>query len=268
MGQTQSMELLPLKAGPLALHGATTDELLQLAQDDYLQVMRNGMNAHPRSHQKMIGPSEIGIECERRLLYKLAQVPEPVRAPAWKPAVGTACHGQQELWFGDELITRAPGRYLIEERVMVGYIGPEQVTGSTDLFDLYTGGVIDHKFVGKSRLLLYRSKGPSQQYRCQAHLYARGWDLAGYKVRYVMIGFVPRDGELGDTHFWGEEYRPDVADWALGRANRLYGELFGLGLEQAVSRYPICDDTYCPWCQTDRIAITTKKLTSNPFSAK
>lgn len=243
---------------PTALYEHGVDQLGKMVQQDYLQVMKDGMARHPRSLQKMIGPSEIGGECERRLLRKLAQVEEPERQPPWKPAVGTACHNQQEEWFGHESYG---GRWLTEEKVYVGDIGGFPVVGSTDLFDTWTGGVIDHKFVGKSRLVIYRNHGPSQVYRCQAHIYGVGWAAAGYTVRYVMIAFVPRDGELSETTFWVEEFRPDVARWAMDRANYLWWQLQQNGLESALALYPQCQDKYCPWCQMER----QQRLNLRPF---
>lgn len=240
---------------PTALYSSSTDELAEMVQRDYLQVMIDGMERHPRSLQKMIGPSEIGIECERRLLRKLAQVEEPKRQPPWKPAVGTACHNQQEEWFGHESYG---GRYLVEEKVFVGTIGGQPVTGSTDLFDTWTGGVIDHKFCGPTRIRKYRTGGPSQVYRCQAHIYGVGWAAMGYKVNYVMIAFVPRDGELSETAFWYEEFRPDVAQWAMDRANYLWWQLQQFGLTAALELYPVCKDAYCPWCQIERQQVLNK----------
>lgn len=252
-----------LRGQPNDLHGQPFDTLAHTAEQDIIQVMIEGMARHPRSHQKMIGPSEIGIPCSRRLIRKLAQHQEPERQPAWKPAVGTACHAQQEEWFGH---ADYQSRYLIEERVDVGTIGGQPVTGSADLFDPYLGIVTDWKFVGKTRMNLYRAKGPGQQYRVQAHLYGRGFERAGYKVRGVMIMFIPRDGELADSYPWVEEYRPDVAEWGLTRANHLYQQLVALGVDQALELYPACGDTYCPWCQQERSKATVERLKAHPFA--
>lgn len=212
-----------------------------------IDVIEEHITRHPRSQQKRIGPSEIGIDCTRRLIHKLAGDDEPERGPAWKPTVGTACHSQMEEWFEAEN-EFMPGAYMIEQRVNVGQIGGIDITGSTDLFIPSMGTVIDWKFVGPSRLKHYRAKGPSNQYRCQAHLYGKGWVAAGYDVQRVMIAFIPRDGELSDSYFWWETYDPMTAIKALVRANQLHTQIQAQGKDQALDAYPLCDDRWCPWC--------------------
>lgn len=248
--------------GP-ALHGGTVDDLAAQAWQDYIGVITRGMEAHPRSLQKMIGPSEIGDECNRALISKLAGIPEPPRAPAWKPAVGTAVHTQLEEWFEDEDIVMAPrgDRYLVEQTVVCGTINGVPLTGHTDLVDRWTGGIIDHKAVGKTRLVLYRRKGPGQAYRVQAHTYGAGWAARGIPVRFVMICFLPRDGELSEAFHWYEEFRPDVAAWALDRLEKLDSLWKTMGVEPALALFPFCDNEYCKFCAPQKMAAAMK----NPF---
>lgn len=226
--------------------------------EEILTVIEGNITNHPRSQQKRIGPSEIGMECTRRLIHKLAGDTEPDRGPAWKPTVGTACHSQMEQWF--ELANQTsflPDSYLIEQRVNVGRIGETDITGSTDLFMPHTGTVVDWKFVGPSRLKHYRLKGPSDQYRVQAHLYGKGWVAAGYTVQTVMIAFIPRDGELGDSFFWSEPYNPMVAVMGLARANQLHTRIQAEGKEAVLADYPLCGDRWCPWCHVEAVKQAT-----------
>lgn len=218
---------------------------------EYCDVVVQGIASHERSAQKLIGPSEIGVDCDRALIYKLAQADEPAdRGPAWKPTVGTACHTQMEDWFS------RPGvkdNWEVEQRVTVGQIGPDYIDGSTDLY-AKPGAVIDHKFVGIKRLQHYKGHGPSNQYRVQAHSYGRGWALDGFPVHIVMIAFHPRDGELTDSYYWWEPYDEHVALQALDRANNRYAILTGLGLPGALQLFPFCPDPFCDWCQRDKAA--------------
>ena len=199
----------------------TTDEATDV-QDTLLGVIQAAIAAHPRSLQKRIGPSEIGIPCDRCLGHKLAGTPEDDTGPAWKPAVGTAVHAQLEHWFttasaaGD-----LEGQFECERTVTVGTIAGTPITGSCDLWIPGLGVVNDWKVVGPKQLTKYRRLGPSQQYRVQAHLYARGFENAGETPQQVAITFLPRDGELGLTHFWTEPYDPDIAVQALDRADRI-----------------------------------------------
>ncbi|MEX3610047.1 hypothetical protein VVR12_03225 [Rothia sp. LK2588] len=212
-----------------------------------MDTIEDHITHHPRSQQVRIGPSEIGMDCTRRLIHKLAGDTEPDRGPAWKPTVGTACHSQMEEWFGKEN-EYMPGAYMIEQRVKVGRIGDTEITGSTDLFIPTMGTVVDWKFVGPTRLKQYRVKGPSNQYKVQAHLYGKGWVAAGYDVKRVMIAFLPRDGELSDSYFWWEDFDPMVGIVALAKANQLHQEIQSHGKDFALAQYAPCEDRWCPWC--------------------
>ena len=236
--------------------------------DQAFDIMIEEMVNQPRSLQKRIGPSEMGIECSRAILYKLARVPEPARGPAWKPQVGTALHDQQERWFTKAAAKGASeeNRWLCEQSVVVGQISGEDHSGSTDLFDAWGHAVGDWKFVGPSRLKAYKSKGPSQQYKKQAHLYGRGWELEGWQVDLVMIFFIPRDGELSDSYVWSEPYNQQLALDTLSRMNQLDGLLKALGLEQALRLYPFCDDKFCSWCAPQNKVIQAQQ--TNPFARR
>ncbi|MCJ1687767.1 hypothetical protein [Rathayibacter sp. VKM Ac-2927] len=226
----------------------------------YMGVIEKAMAGHPRSQQKRIGPSEIGDPCDRAILHKLAQIPEPPRPPAWKPAIGTAVHAQLEEWF-DAANPDSHMEWVTENTVYVGDIGPERILGSCDLFHIPSGTVIDHKIIGAKQLAHYRANGPSPKYRIQAHLYGLGYFKEdGWGIpREVMIAFLPRDGELGKSYLWHEPWNAGLALEALNRANRL-DQLWRLvGLEKAVEISTGCDDPYCAWCRLDRAAADREK---------
>lgn len=221
----------------------------------------------PRTLQKMIGPSEIGNPCDRRIGYKLAGVPESnPRSTAWKPYVGSQVHeGVGEIMSKAEiarfsnreaLMSSAPGtgtaRWHVEERVTVGQLlkaeGIVPITGSTDLFDAHHGIVFDWKFTGLRQITQsYRPKGPGPQYRTQAHLYGDGWVNAGFDVRHVAIIFMTREGEFKDRHVWHEPYDPTVGPAAIARVQRIQTSLDALGPEFVL---PALEPTeaYCGHC--------------------
>lgn len=223
---------------------------------EYIDTIVTGVKSHERSAQKLIGPSEIGIPCNRALIHKLNQDEEPERGAPWKPAVGTALHAQMEEWFEKH----GGGDWFIERKVNVGSIGPDDIYGSTDLFHK-SGAVLDHKFVGPARLKEYKVKGPGLQYQAQAHLYGRGWKKLGYPVHVVMIMFVPRDGELKDSYFWWEPFSEEIALLALKRAQNRYDLLHSLGLLGALNMFPSCGDMWCDWCKEEVRALQR----ANPF---
>lgn len=230
---------------------------------ELMDTITDAMAAHPRSQQKLIGPSEIGIPCERAILHKLNQDDEPDRGPAWKPAVGTAVHAQLEEWFSTD--RKVADGWKTEERVTVGTIGGTPIDGSTDLYG--GGAVIDWKIVGDYKLKLVRRSGPGPQYRAQAHTYGRGWEDDGFAVEIVMIAFIPRDGELNDAFFWWEPYDRHIADEALRRCEHLWTVLKAVGIDAAVKLFPPCTDRFCPWgCVEERRAAEPPRTAAQIFS--
>lgn len=227
-----------------------SDQAVSLA-DAYLDIIADSIVNQPRSLQKRIGPSEMGVECERAILHKLNGDQEPRGGIPWKPTIGTAVHTYLEEAFEK---ASAPGqeqagRWLTERRVTVGEIAGTTITGSTDLFDTWTGTVMDHKIIGKSTGKKYRAHGPSRQYYIQAMLYGKGWKAAGHNVKMVAICFLPREGELsGDTFIWTAPYDEQAALDAIARANGLAAVLAAVGIEKALTLYGECDDRWCRWC--------------------
>ena len=200
---------------------------------------------HPRSQQRIIGPSELGIPCVRALLYKLAKWQEPEREPGWKPTIGTAVHA----WLEGIFEKLSHEGWKTENRVIVGNIGGEDIGGTCDLFKPEV--VIDWKIVGPKQLSKYKVNGPGEQYRRQAHLYGRGWQNAGQPVKIVMIVFLPRDGELRDAYFWWEQYDENIALETLKRAERCIGLIETEGLQNALKLFPTCNDPWCRYCAID-----------------
>lgn len=237
---------LPELPPHLRLFGSSPD----LVAKEYLHVISDGITNQPRSLQKAIGPSEIGAPCARRLGYKLLGLPERDQPPNWKATVGTGAHMWLETAFdADNLrIAQAEGqeRWLVETRVSVGEVNGVEITGSCDLYDRWTGTVIDHKTVGPTQLRKYRTSGPGDQYRVQAHLYGRGWIRKGLPVTTVAVAFLPRNGELAEAHIWHEPYNEQIAIDALQRLTGIDLACRALG-PAALAALPTADQ-YCGLC--------------------
>jgi hypothetical protein len=234
---------------------------------EILDTVRDSILTQPRSLQKMIGPSEIGHPCSRRLGYKLAGCAEVnARGVAWKPYVGTAVHEQVATIMAAAEVARwrnagaSTTRWHIEERVTVGQIlaagGLSLITGSTDLFDAHHGIVFDWKFTSRNQIRKnYKPHGPGPQYQTQGHLYGRGWVNAGFDVQHVAIIFLTRDGEFSDRYIWHEPYDEQIAlrgpdgDGGLERLQRIQTSLDALGPEFVLPALPVvqayCQN--CPW---------------------
>lgn len=189
----------------------------------------------PRSLQTTIGPSELGTSCDRCLIHKLAGTPER-RDVAWLPFVGTAMHATlEDVVLRHEFASVAP-RFLTEHRRMVGTVGGQEITGSTDVFDVASGTVVDYKLVGPTTITAARSQGATLLYQRQAQLYGKGWQDAGYQVRSVAIWFLPRNGvSLSAGYVWQAPYDRDVALATLAHADTLACAVNALGVDAVLS---------------------------------
>lgn len=230
---------------------------------ELLELIRTRIVHHPRSLQVEIGPSEIGHSCARRIGYKLAGVPEKTdQPPNWKATVGTAIHSWMEEMLDDDNLSYAERtgsgqeRWFVETRVNVGDINGVDIEGSCDVFDRVTGTVIDWKTNGPGMLKKYK-KGPSAEYRAQAHLYGRGWQRKGMTVRNVMIIFLPRNGELSEAVVWTEPYDEQIAIDALTRATGISVLINAFG-DQAYGHLDTAD-AFCRMCPFFKFGSTDLK---------
>lgn len=219
-------------------------------------AIEHGIRTQPRSLQRRIGPSEMGIPCDLRIAYRLLGTPEcnPTagRLP-WKPFVGTAVHAALQVLLEaagtrDPLYDLAGPRYLIEHRVPIAQVGGEDIDGSCDLYDRVSCTVLDWKIIGGSQLRRYKADGPGEQYRTQVHLYGYGWRRRGYPVRHVAIYFLPRDQEWRQRHIWSEPYDEQIALGAITRVQGIAALTSALGagaLPLMRRRQAWCQ--FCPW---------------------
>lgn len=213
-----------------------------LVHTELRAILEAAMVNAPRSLQRRIGPSELGIECERCLAHKLAGTPERPEA-AWLPQIGSAVHAWcEEVFLGHEFTRAAlgmPGRYLPENRVTVGTVNGVEISGSTDVLDIASGTVVDWKVVGTTTLKSAKAHGASLQYQRQAHLYGKGWEDAGYTVKSVLIYFLPRNAmTLGAAYPWQATYDRRVAEGVLVRADGIAKAIAALGLDQVLAGLP------------------------------
>jgi hypothetical protein len=187
--------------------------------DDLFARLIQATNQHiwnaPRNLQKLIGPSEIGIECLRCLAKKLLQMPQG-DGRSWYPAIGTAVH---EWWLQDWMTEFFPDARW-ENKVTIGIVADRLITGHADLFVENT--VVDLKVVGPPQIKAAKI-GPKPHYRTQVHCYGRGFELAGETVEKVAILHMPRSAAtLAESVWWEEPYDRQVAIEALARAERIY----------------------------------------------
>lgn len=250
-----------------------------LLQGDLEHVITDYARADERSQQTSIGPSELGNDCERRVAMTLLECPKVNDdRDEWTSSAGTALHSWMEKAFlhanGLLIAQGLPARWLVEQTVEIR----PGLNGHTDVYDIWTHTVLDHKFPGVTSIRKYRKatdpmtgiKGwPGQQYQWQAHTYGYGWAKMGFPVRKVAIAMYPRSGLIRDTWLWKETYSEDIAqmaldrmDWLLLGMNKAEGEgqlnEYMLGLSR--------DLEHCGWCAFfDKNSTDPLKGCKGPF---
>ncbi len=213
----------------------------------------------PRTLQSHLGPSELGVACDRQVAGKMAALPATNHVvDPWPSIVGTACHAWAEEAFTAANDREGLLRWITEQRVTPHPDHP----GTADLYDALEQCVVDHKFLGESPMAKIR-KGWPRHYKVQLLLYGLGYFLMGLPVRRVVLAAYPRtaasiDGLfVRDLDFTGEDGQvlPEVAELLTevfadttrrrGQADLILGQQIGL---MDVPSHPDGDDCYfCPF---------------------
>ena len=231
-----------------------------LLHNELKALIRNHADAHPRSAQAALGPSEVGHPCLRKmvqgLIFGSGQTlsgdtinPPGDPLPAY---IGTAGHARIEeaIKLDNERLEAEgkPVRWISERKVTVRH----DLSGTCDLYDLQTGTVIDVKFPGTAAMGHYKRNGPSPEYRAQAHLYGEGYRNEGYNVQQVGIWFIPRAGQLASSHLWAEPFNHAVVDDVLTRIDLAHSMVEHLALGAQPQRLNLLPKTphncgFCPY---------------------
>jgi len=177
----------------------------------------------PRSKQVVIGPSEMGHECSRRLAYKLLdwEKPNETGSSSWAATVGTAIHAHLAGIF-----EKIEG-YEVEVRVPIR----GNISGTIDLYDSTCGIVLDWKTVGYTSLKERKSQGATIQQQVQIQLYGYGKAQSGATVNKVGLVYLPTTGALDEMHVELFDYDESVALKALSRMDDLYTLLSTVDVE-------------------------------------
>lgn len=236
--------LAPATAHPACLFTEPDDSVDPAAQKlktELIDIIRWADSQNPRSAQKELGPSEIGTPCVRRLAYRLAEI-EPVNTgfDPWAAIVGTAIHAWLDqaisMWCAEHGGTCD---WLNEKALPFG----EFAKGRSDLFQVSSGTVIDHKGAGPDVMRKVRRDGPPPGYVAQVQLYGLGYATLGYDVKRVGLAFYPRAGWLKDMYVWVTEYDQDVANGFIERMYATARILHGLNIIESPHRWEQIDAT-------------------------
>ena len=190
----------------------------------------------PRSQQTMIGASEIGTPCSRKLAYKLLGV-DPVNTDtdSWPAIVGTSVH-----YYLERAFKKHPD-YMTEVKVSL----EPWTKGTADLVHLPSKTVIDHKVVGATALKNYKRNGMSHQYRVQLNTYALGLRLQNIEIENIAIMFWSRSGMMRDAFSITEPYDEKLVDDTLARFDAIK-EMTAMGTS-ALPLIP-ATPTHCVYC--------------------
>lgn len=170
----------------------------------------------PRTLQQHLGPSEIGVACDRQVVGKMAALPATNHVvDPWPSIVGTACHAWVEGAFSADNLRSGVLRWVPEQRVTPH----PQHPGTADLYDAVEQAVVDHKFLGPSSLDKVR-RDPPRKYVVQLLLYGLGYRDLGLPVRRVVLAAYPRTAaSLDGLYVWEHGFAdeagnvlPDVAE--------------------------------------------------------
>jgi len=181
-------------------------------------VKEHSVRRGSRSDQRYLGPSELGEECSRQVVGKMANMDHTAHTnhvtDGWASIVGTAIHAHLEeayTWDNHRLAAQGnPVRWLTELRVTPDP-GDDSHPGTADLYDTYTRSLVDHKCLGDSSRQKLIAKGPKRVYYVQLLLYRRGYQNLGLPVDKIVLVAWPRTkSSLDELYVW--EHTPTQAD--------------------------------------------------------
>jgi hypothetical protein len=211
----------------------------------------------PRTLQQHLGPSELGVPCDRQVAGKMAALPSTNHvADPWPSIVGTACHAYAEEAFSADNVRQGVMRWVTEQKVTPHPDHP----GTADLYDAVERAAVDHKFLGESSLNKVR-RDPPRHYVVQLLLYGLGYINMGLPVNRVVLAAYPRTAAtLDGLYVWerrlttdGTQLTPEnlqllstVFDDTARRRN--YADLI-LDGSMGLMDVPSCpDDDTCYFC--------------------
>lgn len=203
----------------------------------------------PRSKQTALGPSEVGVECQRALAYRLLNTPpKPDPRLPWAPIIGTAVHATIAEALESDNARLGRRRWIVENRVHPA----DGLSGSCDAYDTDHLTVIDWKVVGdKSLATLPVDMSP--EYETQANIYGLGYENAGHRVEWVRICLLARSShDFRMSREWTRPYDWALAQRALDRlaeTRRMIADLDLAAGDAGWAQVPGSSSKPCSWCR-------------------
>jgi hypothetical protein len=202
-----------LSAAPASLNGSSP--WAQRYAAELRRIWHAEAAEAPRTLQQHLGPSELGVECDRQVAGKLAALPTTNHVvDPWPSTRGRALHNHAEKVFDLDNLRQGFERWKTERKVTPH---PEH-PGTADLYDGAEYCVVDHKFLGESSMAKIRRRpanaldlsGPPRKYVGQLNLYGLGYLLEGFVVRRIVIAAYPATaGSLDGLYVWEHRFATD-----------------------------------------------------------
>lgn len=239
-----------MQAAPARLNGSSP--WASRYATDLRRVFHEHAARAPRSLQEHLGPSELGVECDRQVAGKMAGLPftNHVVDP-WPSIRGTALHAWAAVAFEHDNLRTGILRWIAEQKVFPN----EENPGTADLYDAVEQAVVDHKFLGETTMAKIRStKGPPRKYIVQLLLYGRGYRNLGLPVNRVAVAAYPATaGSLDGLYVWDRPHTAADDDlltevFAQTEIRKQYAQFITQGLVD-INQIPATPDTdECYWC--------------------
>lgn len=222
--------------------------------ESYADELRSIIEWHgrnsARSLQVHLGPSELGVPCDRQVAGKFAGLPETNHVvDPWPSILGTAGHAWLDKAFTKEN-ARHGLRWVPENRV----IPHPDHSGTADLYDGAQQAVVDWKILSEDKIASIAAKGPSVQYQIQLLLYGLGYRNLGLPVRRVVLAALPRTkATLAHMYVWDHELTPADDDaieevWRLTAIRRAWADEILAGKATLMSVPSTPDSETCYFC--------------------
>jgi hypothetical protein len=242
------------------------DDFMAGAPDDATELKRTlidiitwAESRRPRSVQVELGPSDLGAECDRRIGYKMADLPRAnYTGDPWVTFVGSAIHSRLQESIDTWSSFHGSSRFLTEQSAPLDGI----IKSHPDLLDRERKMVIDHKSVSTDLLKKYRTGDAMELfpgYIIQVQLYGLAFELQGHEIEKVALAFYPRSGWLKSMHTWVAPYDRELALAAYQRPYEIADVLTRLEVMDNPQRWaevpaaPGNQCGFCPWYDPGRV---------------
>jgi len=249
-GEYEDFPWHPLCAPDDACVPGTDETYFELGLRETLtSIIKWADNNATRSQQVMLGCSEIGDACDRKIAMTMVGLDQAnYETDPWPSIVGTAIHTWLETAMARYQEVHGVVEWLTEMEVWPSRWLP----GHTDLYHRPTGTVLDLKNPSRTNFRKMMKDGIGDTYEVQIQAYGMGNVRAGRPVKRVGIVMLPRDGNLSEMRVLTRPYDPAVVEKAFGRIEGLADLIEKLDLVNHPERWgqvSHAPSRLCGWCK-------------------